>query len=64
MQLTDDVKKKIDEMDPVEMMRLWRFSHYDDPMFGGESGTYFADKMRSLDDATKTAASKAVGWDG
>lgn len=67
MLLTAEVKAKIDAMTYTELLAAWRFTPCGDPLFQGESGTYIAQRMRTLrdqagGDARHTAASKLIGW--
>ena len=67
MELTAEVKGKIDSMSYEELLRKWRFAPIGDPMFQGESGCYFdrrmADMRAELGGAEiHTAASKRIGW--
>lgn len=66
MILTDSVKQQIDSMDYYSMLYRWRFADLGDPMFEGDSGSYFKDRMIALRDANSieaSAISKAVGWE-
>lgn len=67
MDLTDDVKARIDSMTYVQLLGKWRCAPIGDPMFQGESGKYFEERMSKLrsedgGDARHVAASKAIGW--
>ena len=67
MKLTDTVKTQIDGMSYEDLLRRWRYAAVGDPMFQGEVGKYYADRMQSLKDGdpgAAVAASKRIGWDG
>lgn len=64
----DEVTKaKIDAMTYQQLLEKWRFAPLGDPMFQGESGHYFEQRMKEkrseVGDAGHIAASKAIGWD-
>ena len=66
MELTEDLKAKIDAMSLEELMRKWRFAPAGDPMFQGESGQYYAHRLARLKAENHEAAvgaSKRIGWD-
>lgn len=67
MELTPELKAKIDAMPYAELLRLNRFAPIGDPMFAGDSGTYILTRMRDMRAAPgghrlHVSASKAVGW--
>ena len=65
MDLTDGIKKQIDEMGYEGMLRRWRFAPSGDEMFQGESGEYYKTAMckrRDKDPTAHTRASRAIGW--
>jgi hypothetical protein len=65
MKLTPETKKRIDNMSYRDMLAMWRFEKIGSEIFQGDSGVYFAERMRALRDenpAEHTAASKAIGW--
>ena len=63
MQLTEEVKKQIDKMDYIDMLRRWRFAPCGDVMLQGESGGYYSivmgEKKKTVD---HVKASKEIGW--
>jgi hypothetical protein len=65
--MTERTKAKIDSMSYAEMLEKWRFSEIGSPWFQGETGAYFAktmaEKRNAIDDETKVALSKALGWE-
>lgn len=66
MDLTPEVKSRIDSMSYTELLSKWRFAPVGDPLFQGESGEYFASRlgaMRHEDEGGHVAASKAIGWE-
>lgn len=46
MDLTDSVKKTIDDLSYRDMLKIWRFEPTGVPMFEGSSGLYFGRVMR------------------
>ena len=65
MDLTDELKAKIDAMSYEAMLSRWRFAPAGDAMFQGESGQYFSETMgrkRDADPAGHVSASKSLGW--
>jgi hypothetical protein len=65
MKLTPEVKTEIDERSYESLLRLWRFAPSGEPMFEGESGEYYKDrlaKLRSENPADAVAASARIGW--
>ena len=66
MELTEELKREIDGKTIVEILRKVRFAPSGDPMFEGDSGTYWMGRMadlRTKDNAAYVAASKMLGWD-
>ena len=68
MELTPEIKQRIDEMAYVDLLRRWRFAPAGDAMFQGEVGDYYARRMNELRGrlggaAMHTAASKEIGWE-
>lgn len=64
--MTDEQKKKIDEMPYESMLYLNRFARLGHPMFCGDTGAYFMEVMkrkRDADPGAAVAASKSIGWD-
>ncbi len=69
MKLTPELKAKIDAMPYEELLHSWRFASSGTEMFQGETGDYWAGRMKELreqpgGDARHVAASKSIGWDG
>jgi len=64
--LTPEVKAEIDAMTYEQLLRRWRFATLGNPMFQGERGSYFADRMselrRKIGHDAAVQASKNVGW--
>ena len=62
--MTDEEKKRIDNMDYRDMLSLWRFAPLGFPFFQGEKGIYFGkvmkEKKKSVD---HVSISKSIGWD-
>lgn len=65
MDLTPELKKKIDSMSYESMLYQWRFAPLGTPMLQGESGEYFEERMKKLraEGADHVEASKRIGWD-
>jgi hypothetical protein len=65
MQLTEENKKKIDEMNYGQLLSHWRFASVGDPWFQGETGDYWAKRMKELREngADHVGESKRIGWE-
>ena len=63
--LTPAVKASIDAKSYEALLSLWRFAPVGHPMFRGETGAYYQQRMRELREqgADHVGASKAIGWD-
>ena len=62
MELTDAVKKQIEDMDYEHMLRLWRYASAGHPMFQGESGKYYSKIMaEKRNNSEHVAISKRLG---
>lgn len=48
MELTEDVKARIDEMDYFQLLERWRYAPVGDPVFQGTSGNYWWERMQHL----------------
>lgn len=48
MELTEDVKERIDDLDYLHLLERWRYSPAGDPMFQGDSGDYWRNRMNHL----------------
>jgi hypothetical protein len=65
MDLTPEVKQKIDAMNICELLSKWRFAPVGDPIFQGETGAYWGRRLAELreqDFHLYTRASKELGW--
>ena len=65
MDLTAKNKETIDQMNYEQLLANWRFSKVGDPWFQGETGEYWANRMKELrerDPEGSIRASKNVGW--
>lgn len=64
--MTAREKDWIDTASYEALLRRWRFGA-GDPVFNGESGSYYAEVMRARREKygpeVHTAASKAIGWE-
>lgn len=60
------LKEWIDSAPYIELLRKWRFAPSGDPLFEGETGTYYAEAMKrrraEVGDAAHVSASKEIGW--
>ncbi|RLG45571.1 MAG: hypothetical protein DRN81_01250 [Thermoproteota archaeon] len=59
--LTDDMKKRIDNMSQIQMATALRFAPAGDQLFIGECGEYF-DKVFKEKGGMTPAISKSIGW--
>ena len=65
MELTPEIKEQIDRLNICQMLSRWRFGRVGDPIFQGEIGVYFSDRMfrlREEDPDAWVRASKELGW--
>jgi len=64
MDLTPENKKTIDSMSYEQLLRRWRFAPAGDPWFQGETGDYWAERMKVLrrKGADHVKTSKRIGW--
>jgi hypothetical protein len=65
MELTEEVKKQIDDMDVETLLAKNRFSKIGDPWFQGKVGDYLLARLAKLRDENPeayTQASKDIGW--
>ena len=66
--MTEETKKRIDNMDYESMLSLWRNAPVGHPMFQGETGRYYskvmAKKRDEVGNYAHVAASKSIGWNG
>lgn len=62
--ISETIKQRIDSMSYEQLLSMWRFAGVGDPMFQGETGDYFAARMKELRDkgADHVGASKNIGW--
>ncbi len=62
--MSPEQKAWIDGASYEDLLRRWRFAPAGDPMFQGETGTYYQDvmarKRKEVGDAGAVAASKAI----
>lgn len=65
MDLTPENKKHIDGLSYYGLFEKWRFAPCGDPWFQGETGDYWAKRMKELKDAgaDHVGTSKALGWE-
>lgn len=69
MDMTQELKAQIDAKSYEQLLSRWRNAPVGDPMFQGESGKYWAERMSELrsepgGNSRHVAASKSIGWDG
>lgn len=66
MFLTTAVKAQIDALTYEQLLEGWRHTPVGDPLFQGESGRYWGQRLRKLREqlgnAQHVAASKRIGW--
>lgn len=63
--MTPEQKAWIDAATYEQLLRKWRFSPMGDPMFQGDSGDYYQERMTQLKAADPDGAiqaSKNIGW--
>ena len=65
--LDPKVKAEIDSLSYEQLLSAWRFASAGDLRFQGESGKYWAERMKELralpdGDEEHTRASKSIGW--
>ena len=68
MDLTPELKKQIDSRSYESLLQEWRFAPSGKPIFQGESGKYFGDRMAELraqpgGNERHVSASKSIGWE-
>jgi len=67
MELTAENKAVIDKKPYEELLRRWRYAPLGDPLFQGETGDYWQQRMTELraepgGQERHVAASKSIGW--
>lgn len=68
MNLSDENKKYIDSLSYFDLLERWRNAPVGWAWFTGETGDYWAARMKELrsqpnGDAAHVRASKGIGWD-
>ena len=62
----ESMKKEIEAMSYVDMLRRWRFADNGDPIFRGEIGKFYAQEMekrkQEVGPVGAVLASKKIGW--
>jgi len=59
----ENLMNEIDSMSYEDLLRRWRFAKIGDPIFQGESGSYFRREMIEKGENVNTSAvSKRIGW--
>lgn len=57
----------IDNASYEELLRRWRFASFDDTIFHGDTGDYYAKKMKEkqieVGHDAHVRASKSIGWE-
>lgn len=66
MNLTTELKAQINKLDYFSLLERWRYTPAGDPIFQGESGNYWRDRMEYLKSQpggieNAIAASKQLG---
>ena len=65
MQLSPELRQRLDNMNYAQLLRTRRFAPAGDDLFEGESGDYLVQRMKEMraDPAIDhVGASKQVGW--
>lgn len=67
MKLTEENKRAIDQKSYQELLSRWRNAPVGDKWFEGETGDYWAKRMKELrsqpgGDDLHVSASKEIGW--
>ena len=60
--MTDTEKSIIDGMSQYGLCRMWRFAKFGEPLLQGDTGDYFAKRMKEKGGMTPTI-SKTLGWE-
>ena len=64
--MTPGQKQWIDSASYESLLSKWRFASVGDPMFQGDTGTYYAEvmarKREEVGNAEHVRASKSIGW--
>lgn len=60
--MTNEEKDQIDAMDQYQLCRLWRFAKCPHPLLQGDTGDYFAKKLKEAGGFTPEI-SKDLGWE-
>jgi hypothetical protein len=65
--MTTEQKEWIDNATYEELLRRWRYAPVGDPIFQGDTGKYYGEKLKLRREAVgpqaHTQASKNIGWD-
>jgi hypothetical protein len=59
--MTEEQKKRIDSMSQFELCRVWRFAPVGESLLQGDTGDYFAKKLKEKGGMTPEI-SKQLGW--
>lgn len=59
--MTNEQKKKIDNMSQYELCHMWRFAKIGEPLLQGDCGDYFSNKLKEKGGFT-SEISKSLGW--
>jgi len=59
--MTDDEKKRIDNMTQYELCYMWRFAKSGESLLQGDTGKYFAEVLKKKGGFTPEI-SKHLGW--
>lgn len=67
MDLTPDLKARIDALSYDELLAQWRFAKIGSPLFQGDAGRYRTQRMMDLrhepgGEERHVEASKRIGW--
>jgi hypothetical protein len=59
--MTSEEKQKIDGLDQYGLCRIWRFAEVGNPLLQGDTGEYFAQRLKEKGGFTPEI-SKQLGW--
>jgi hypothetical protein len=59
--MTNEQKAKIDAMSQYQLCELWRFAKCPNPLLQGDTGDYFAERLKQMGGFTPEI-SRDLGW--
>ena len=65
MKLTAETRTHIDSLSYEDLLSKWRFAPVGDPWMEGETGTYWAERMKIKrnEESNPSGVSKNIGWE-